>query len=170
MKYLRFTIISLLCLLLNLNSFGQIEKFKALYIFNFLKYFEWPVNSQSGDFIIGVYGNDDIISHLETIAMKKKLGYQNIVVTVFKSVSDIKPCQLIYIPSSKSGDFQQIASKVLSPSTLVICDDVGLIKQGTAISFFDESGELKFEISKSNIEKTNLKINSNLYSMGVTVQ
>jgi hypothetical protein len=170
MKNIRLISVIFVCLFFSLNSFGQIEKFKALYIFNFLKYFEWPASSKTGDFIIGVYGNDDIIPHLETIAMKKKLGYQNIVVSVFKSLTDIKPCQLIYIPSSKSGEFQQIAGKILNSSTLVICDDPDLIKQGSAISFFDDSGELKFEISKGNIEKTNLKINSNLYSMGVAVQ
>ena len=57
---------------------AQDEKFKALFMYNFTKYIEWPQTKQSGDFVIGVMGNSAIVSELNAIASKKTVGAQNI--------------------------------------------------------------------------------------------
>jgi hypothetical protein len=159
-----------LFLLSNTLSYGQIEKFKALFVFNIIKYVEWPPSLKSGDFVIGIYGDDEITPHLEAIAQKKKIGAQTITVYRFNTVNDIKPCHLLYVPSSKAKEFAAILEKFISSNTLIVTDKTGLIKQGAAISFYDDGGELKFEISKTNIEKAGLIANSNLFVMGKSVQ
>ena len=54
-------------------------KIKAVFLYNFTKYFEWPDNKKTGNFIIYVVGkNENVIAELKGLATKKKVGNQDI--------------------------------------------------------------------------------------------
>ena len=55
-----------------LTAKAQDEKFKALFMYNFTKYIEWPQSKQTGDFVIGVVGGSPIIDELNA------KNYQNL--------------------------------------------------------------------------------------------
>jgi hypothetical protein len=166
----RMGIILVMLFFASIQIWAQEGKFKALFLFNFTKYIEWPPAYRQGDFVIGVYGNDNIVSHLETVASKMKVGSQSIIVRKYASVNEIGRCQILFLPQSKSTELNSIMNKLSSTNTLLVADKSGMVKQGSAISFFDDGGELKFEISKVNIEKAGLKVNSSLLVLGKPVQ
>src|SRR4028119_2478204 len=62
-------------------------KYHSVFIYNFIKYIQWPSSAQSGDFVIGVLGSSGIIPELEKMASTKTVGSQKIVVRRFNSVS-----------------------------------------------------------------------------------
>lgn len=162
-----FHIITILFLYFNfLNSNGQEEKFKAVFIFNFTKYIEWAPSNKQGDFVIGVLGNSEIVRHLEVVASKIKVGNQPITVKKFNSVDEVEHCQLLYITPERSADLPKAIQKFINKNTLIVTDKNGLIKQGSCINFFSDEGEVKFEISKTNIEKNGLKINPTILLLG----
>lgn len=106
-------VIILLLYLGFLGSFAQAqnEKFKALFMYNFTKYVEWPVASKSGNFVVGVLGNSPISDELKVIAAKQKIGTQTMVVKVCANVADTEGCQMLYIPSSKSDLLADLMAK-----------------------------------------------------------
>lgn len=157
---------SLLLLFFFCRLSAQQEKFKAVFIFNFTKYIEWSPADKQGDFIIGVIGSTEITKHLISVAQKMKVGNQPIVVKQYRSVEEVDRCHLLYISPDKSVELNKAILKFVNKNTLIITDKNGLIKQGSGINFYSDEGELKFEVSKNNIEKTGLKINPALLILG----
>jgi len=77
-----------------------------MFIYNFTKYINWPVNS--GDFVINVLGNDGITKEIEYIAAKKMVGNSKISIKKILSPSEIKNCQILFIASSKMDFLSEI--------------------------------------------------------------
>lgn len=148
---------------------GQNEKFKALFLYNFTKYIEWPANMQGGDFVIGVLGNSPIKKELDIIASKKTIGTQPIKVKVFNSINDIGSCHVLFIPPGKSSTLAEVNKKISGKGILVITDKPGLAKKGAGINYVLKDGHQDFEINKSTIKQQNLKVNSSLFALGTVV-
>jgi hypothetical protein len=148
---------------------AQNEKFKALFMYNFTKYIEWPASVRQGDFVIGVLGNSSLTKELETIASKQKVGSQAIVVKVFNDVKDIDNCHILYISPGKSSVINSAVDKLNGKSTLIISDKNGLALQGAGINYVSDGDKIKYEINKKNIDKHGLTVNSALLALGVVV-
>ncbi|MBR5642849.1 MAG: YfiR family protein [Salinivirgaceae bacterium] len=83
----RSALIILGLIALSITAKAQDEKFKALFMYNFTKYIEWPQNKQSGDFVIGVIGNPAIVGELNAIAQRKTVGSQAIKISMLKNLT-----------------------------------------------------------------------------------
>ena len=74
-------VLSVLLCLLGTVARGQNERFKALFLYNFTRYLEWPTSGQQDDFVILVAGkNAKITNELQQIAAKKTVGTLKMVV------------------------------------------------------------------------------------------
>ena len=151
------------------DASAQNESFKALYMYNFTKYIEWPVSQRQGDFIIGVLGNSALTKELEVIAEKKKVGSQSIVVKTFSTVDAIDNCQILYLPTSKSSQIGQLIAKLSGKPILIISDKEGLALQGACINYISDGDKLKYEVNKANVEKKGLTVSSSLLTLGIAV-
>lgn len=146
---------------------AQNEKFKALFMYNFTKYLEWPDDYRQGDFVIIVLGETALIDELKIIAEKKKVGFQPIVVKKVASTDQISKCHMIYISKSKSDNIADVKEKLTTSSTVIIADNPGAISKGAGINYVVNGGKQLFEISKSNVEKQNIKVGADLLSLGI---
>ena len=68
---------------------AQSTNYKAysLFVYNFMKYVEWPEEESTGDFIVGLIGDSKIKEDLIVLANNKKLKGRKIVFKVFNVVS-----------------------------------------------------------------------------------
>ncbi len=157
-------------LCLSLSLFSQQSMFKALFMFNFAKYIEWPTHSSQDEFIIGIYGNDDIVPELKKLANSKKVNNRSIIVKSVKSPSEVANAQLFFIPESKSDKIEEVTSFFKGKSTLIISDKKGACSNGSAINYILQEGKLKYEICRKNIEYHKLKVDQKLISLGIEVK
>lgn len=67
-----FLLLGVVGLCLSSNAWAQKSKYQSIFIYNFIKYIKWPDSYNSGNFIIGVVGNSDIVASLEQMAAAKK--------------------------------------------------------------------------------------------------
>ena len=113
------------------------SKIKAIFIYNFTKYIEWPENQKQGDFVIGVLGNSNpnLIKELDKMATLSKIGSRGFVVKIYNSVEEITKCQLLFITAEKSNLITAAVQKVAKNNTLVIGENTGQIKKGAVINF-----------------------------------
>ncbi len=155
--------------ILTVRSFTQEDKFKALYMYNFTKYLEWPASKQSGDFIIGVYGSSPIIGELEIISQKSKIGNRNLVVKKIATPDEMEGCNIAYFPTDKSSKAAELYMKFSGSGVVLITDKPGMAKEISCINYIMKDGKQQFEINKSNIEKQGVKVNSVLMTLGIVV-
>jgi hypothetical protein len=141
----------------------------SMMVYNFLKYIEWPAEAKSGDFIIGVYGDNNVFDTLNKwYGSKDKMG-QKIVIKKFNSVADVSACHILYLGTSKSNDFDGLKNKLSGSSTLIITDKRGLGEKGSGINFKMEGNKLKFEMNQSALDAAKLKVSGQLTSMAILI-
>jgi hypothetical protein len=147
---------------------AQEKDYKAysIYVYNFIKYIEWPQASKSGEFVIAVIGDSPILKELRTLAASKKANGQTILVRNIVSVNEIGNAQILYISSGKSSLIKEVVEKTKNSPTLVIAEREGLVKKGAGINFVTLDDEtLKFELNKKAIQEHNLQVSQTLISL-----
>lgn len=145
---------------------AQDYKFHSLFIYNFTKYIEWPESYKSGDFVIGVLGKSDIIENLQKMAEIKTVGSQKIQVQLVEDVSAAPKCHMFFIPQGQSGKLEDALAAFGGKPTLLISERAGLGKKGSGINFILEQGKWRFELNKSAIESSSLKVSGELVKLG----
>ena len=148
---------------------AQGYKLHPLYIFSFTRYIQWPDAYNQGDFEIEVLGDSPILEELNKMAQVKKVGDRHIKVTKINGISDIKKCNMLFVPSSKSGQLGEVLAKVGSQSILVITEDTGLAAKGSQINFVTKDGKLAFELNQAATIKQNLKVSNELTRLAIQI-
>ena len=145
-------------------------KIKAVFIYNFTKYIEWPKSYKEGEFTIGVVGKSPLYSELIKMTQTKKVANQPLQVKRFNTPDDISKCHILYISKDKSAELSSVVKKLKNNSTLIVTEETGLVDKGAGINFIIKNNRQKFELNKGNVEKYKLKVSSNLEALAFTVK
>ena len=161
----------LLFILLMVGSiaYGQEDKFKAFYLYNFTRYIEWPNETSQGDFKIGVVGDENFRNIADGVLSTKTVGSKPIVVKKCNLQDEIKDCHIVYIPESQKSKINEILAAIAGENILVITEAGNMTQKGSAINFIVKNGKLAFEIKKDNISKYGLSLDSRLLDLGIEV-
>ena len=161
-------VLSVLLCLLGTVARGQNERFKALFLYNFTRYLEWPTSGQQDDFVILVAGkNAKITNELQQIAAKKTVGTLKMVVRESNDASEATRCNMVFVPSSERGLLTNVVANTRGKHVVVVSDENGGISQGASFNFIEAGGKTQFEVSPSTLENHGIKISSSLLSLGV---
>lgn len=158
------------------SSFGFVQTFdtnakiKAVFLYNFTRYFEWPSAKKTGNFIIQVVGkNEALIKELTKMAESKTVGSQKMEIVNSPAFDPkAKPHMLFLLPDvSKSlGD---ATSKLKGKGALIIAENAGAAKGGAAINFVIIENKQKFEYSKNSAVKAGLKTSEDFKALAIAV-
>ena len=151
-------------------SQAQSHKYQSVFIYTFTKYVIWPEEYNQGDFEILVLGDCPILAELTEMAQLKKVnGIRPIKVTKIKNASEIRKCNILFIPASQSKDIHDVLSKVNNQSILIVTEEPGLGTKGSDINFIVKDGKLAFELNQSAVNKQNLKIANELTRLAILI-
>lgn len=146
-------------------------KIKAIYIYNFTKYIEWPETYRQGNFVVGVYGNNaSLLSELNKMATAKTVGSQKFEIRSLATAAEASACHIVFVLSDNSAQLSDVLSKVKGKSALIVTDKSGLAAKGAGINFVIVDNKQKIELNRSNIEKYKLKVASTLVEMALQVK
>jgi hypothetical protein len=141
----------------------------AAMLYNFIKYVQWPNESDAGEFVVGVIGDENVFNTLKTWYDGKPKGSKKYVIKKLASPAEAGDCQVVYIGKSKSRDFEAVKTSVTGKSVLTITDGNGLGQKGSCINFKVIDGKLKFELNQAVVGSANLKVSSQLSSMAIVI-
>lgn len=154
----------LLAVLISFCGFTQEKSYKMhpLFIFSFTRYVQWPEAYNQGDFEILVLGDSPIIEELKALAQSKKVGDRPIKIIKINGVSEIRKCNMLFVPADKSDKLNEVMQKIETQSVLLMTEQPGLGAQGSCINFVTKEGRLTFELNQSALTKHNLKASNEL--------
>ncbi|MFO7657801.1 MAG: YfiR family protein [Bacteroidales bacterium] len=168
MKRKGLVISLILSTLIVVNISAQTSKLQVAYIYNFTNLVDWPSIDRAGNFIIGVFGQDQtIVKEFTALAQTRKIQGQNIEIKEFNDVSKITKCHILFIPEKSVSNISAIESKISNYNTLLISDMPGSVSKGMAVSFIMKEGKLNFQLETRNAEKYGLKVSSNLENLAL---
>jgi hypothetical protein len=145
-------------------------KIQANIIYRVTKYIDWPVNKKAGDFIIGVIGESPLYEELKNLSASKTVGGQRIVVVKMSPTATSYDCHMLFVSEEESSSLKRIAILTASAPILIISESDGLARKGSCINFIMVDDRLKLEINKSNVERRDLGIASELLELGIIIK
>jgi hypothetical protein len=150
-------------------SHAQNYKLHSLFIFSFTRYVQWPESHNGGDFEIVVLGDTPITEELKVMAQSKKVGDRAIKITKINAIGEIKKCNILFVPSSKSAQLAEVLLKVSTQPILVVTEDNGMGAKGSNINFIMKDGKLAFELNQAAVTKQNLKVSNELSRLAILI-
>ena len=162
-----FLFMALVCLTQGLQA--QKYNYYQIFMYNFTRYIQWPLEGQDGDFVIGVMGNSEIVGELQNMAKIKKANGHAISIMVYNSVDDIGKCQMLFIPEGKSKMLDDVRTKIGGQATLLITEKPGLAQEGSGINFIIQDGKLRFELNKAATDQAHLKVSGELSKLAILI-
>lgn len=142
---------------------------KALFIYNFTKYVEWPVEKDHEHIVIGFYGPSDVIEELKKICANKKVKDRDIEIRQANDVSEAEKCDIFFIPQNENDVFNYLNEQLLGKGVLIVTEEKGMAQKGAAINIIEQDNKIRFELNENSIKQAGLKISSQLLSLAIKV-
>lgn len=142
---------------------------KAVFLFNFLQFVDWPPSAFSGEtspVIIGVLGDDPFGSALDEAVRGESLRNRPIIVRRSHRAEDLADSHLLFICKSEQRKLTDILSLIDTRPVLTVSELTGFARQGGVIGFYQDGKKLRFEINPSVAQKSGLKLSSEMLELG----
>ena len=168
---------------------SQEYKVKAAFLYNFLKFVDWPKEAMpdgNEPITIGIIGKDPFGQAFEPVKDKDAKD-KKVVVKRFKSIADlkklgesgkdeldrqieaVKKCHLLFVCSSEKEYLKDIVNAVKNRPVLTVGDTEEFLQSGGIISFVMEDQKVRFEVNLTAAEHAKLKIRSQLLRLAKRV-
>jgi hypothetical protein len=144
-------------------------KVKAAFLYNFVRFVEWPSNGTGGKETVCVLGDDPFDGDLDDMLKGKSLSGRSFAIRRLSRVSDTEGCNVVFISSSEEKQIRPILASLAKGSILTIGDTPGFAKQGCMIEFLIEDNRVRFEINAGAARRANLRISSRLLGLAKIV-
>jgi hypothetical protein len=156
---------------------------KAAFLYNFIKFVEWPKGRFPGEsepIVIGVVGKDPFGEVLDQVA-QKPVKDRGLKVRRFPSVSSedadpihpqldaLRQCHVLFICPSEKKATGRLLAAVADSAVLTIGDAPGFLEEGGMINFLVEDRKVRFEIGLAKARTAKLDISSQLLRLAKRV-
>jgi hypothetical protein len=145
---------------------------KAAYLFNFLKFVEWPDDAFADSLapiVIGVVGEDPFGSALPQVTIGKTVQGRDLVIRKYHSGEDVRGAHILFISPSEKKRLPMILSSLHGSSVLTVADTDGFLDAGGMIQFLNENDRVRFAINVDATSRARLKMSSKLLSLAKVV-
>lgn len=151
---------------------------KAAFLFNFVKYVEWPPKSlpeKDTPYIIGVLGDDPffdakaLVNYLDVAVKDKAINNRKLVIQRASRISNLKDCHLVFIARSERNRLKEIVALCQANNILTVSEIEEFCAQNGIINFFAQGGKVRFEINPDAAEQSSLRVSSKLLNVAKIV-
>jgi hypothetical protein len=151
---------------------SQERQVKAVFLFNFTQFVDWPPSSfadPQSPMIIGILGDDPFGAYLEQAIQNEKINNHPLVIQHYRTVEEIKACHILFINISGKDKLEEIFDALKGRNILTVGDTRNFIRQGGMIRFFNENDKIRFQVNVEAAKAANLAISSKLLRLAEIV-
>lgn len=141
------------------------EQVKAVFVFNFSHFVEWPAQSFSSPtdpFVIGVLDDSTFADRLDEVVKGEKIEQHALTVRRFRNIAELKDCQILYVDKTQAGQLRQVIAALGHGNTLTVSDTDKSAEHGVMMQFVTESNRIRLRINVEAAREAGLTISSKL--------
>lgn len=138
---------------------------KAVFLFNFTQFIEWPASSftnAEAPFVIGILGDNPFGPYLHEVVAGEKANGRPIVIQRYSSVTQIQSCHILFINQAEIGKLAQAKTILKDQSVLIVSDAPDFLKTGGIIRIYTRNNKTQLQINLVSAKAANLVISSKL--------
>jgi hypothetical protein len=145
---------------------------KAVFLFNFTQFVEWPANAfpeEQAPLVIGVLGEDPFGPYLDETVQGEKVNGHPLLVRRFYDSEDVRTCHILFISGAMTEKRKQVFADLKGRSVLTVGDATDFARQGGMVRFFTENNKIRIRINLDATKAANLNISSKLLRLAEIV-
>lgn len=138
---------------------------KAVFLFNFAQFVEWPAAAFGGEqapLVIGLLGDDPFGAYLDEAVRGETVHGRPLRIERYQRVEEIRTCHVLYVSRSEAGRLPQILAALRGREILAVSDVDGFAGRGGAIQFIMERNKVRLRINVDAARAAALTISSKL--------
>jgi len=157
------------------NCIGQTPteyQIKAAFLFNFLKFVEWPGDpamDPQAKWVIGIVGDSPVSTQLSYLFAGKNVMGRDVQVKQFQAADNLRVCNILFIGTSEKKRLPSILSSLHGFSVLTVADMDHFIESGGMVQFVEEDSHVRVAIDVGTTSRAHLKVSSKLLALARTV-
>ena len=147
-------------------------KLQAVFLFNFAQFIEWPsaaFSTANEPFTIAVLGKDPFGSVLDEIVQGEEIKGRKLRVERYRSLKEVKNCQILYVSASEEAHFEQIIKALKGKPILTVGDGEGFATNGGMIRFLPAQPKIRLRINIDALTEAKLTASSKLLRLAEVV-
>lgn len=148
------------------------EQLKAAFLYNILKFVEWPPQSVDPNtpITIGIMNDEVLRNELETIVKTRTLNGRSIAIKAVAGLEDATSVEMLFIPAEAEQQFTPLWPAIRELPVLAVGESAWFAKLGGTIRFTRVNDKLRFEINMASAEHAGLKISAQLQKLAVLIR
>lgn len=143
---------------------------KAVFLFNFAKYVDWPSArpGTSESIRICVPNDPPFLALVRSAVQGETVNGRPLRAVDLEGLDGARDCHILYVGNSTTADAAEWLGAVCGRETLTVGD--GTLANGVVIAFVRDSNRVRFDISRAAENRQRLEISSKLLRLARRVQ
>lgn len=146
------------------------SQLKAAYLFNFLKFVDWPATPARADLLVCVRGAPGVHDALKLSSGKAKIGTRTVAVRDVGGGQAINDCNALYVGSDAGPEWTLLKAEEAALPLLTVSDAEGFALRDGIIELVTENNRLRFNINLDNARRAGLRISAGLLQLAASVE
>lgn len=142
---------------------------KAAFVYNFIKFVEWPLRDQSGNAaedtvrlcVLGELPDKAAFAALDG----QEITGKRLFLVFLQEPGEIRDCQVLFLPSTVSNKLTDVLEVLQGQPVLTIGDTEGYAGRGVMINLYLDNKRVRFEINAETSGAAGLRISAKLLSL-----
>jgi hypothetical protein len=138
---------------------------KAVFLFNFAQFVEWPAGAFAGPdtpLVIGVLGEDPFGSYLDETVRGETVNGRPYEVQRYRGVEEIGTCHILFVSRRGADRLQGVLDSLRGRSILTVSDAEGFAGRGGMIRFVTDRNRIRLRINLEAAQAADLTLSSKL--------
>lgn len=141
------------------------DQLKAVFVFNFLQFVQWPAAARPGDagpMVIGVLDDEPLARLLDEAVRDEQIDGKRVEVRRYDKAGDVRGCHILFIGGANTALFRQAIEHVGKGSTLTVSDHEESAANGAMIQLATRDNRIRLLVNLESARAAGLTISSNL--------
>jgi hypothetical protein len=141
------------------------HRVKAVFLFNFAQFVDWPdsaFSAQDDPLVVGILGEDPFNTYLDEVVRGEKVKDHPITVRRYKRIEDVKDCHILYISPSQSPIPAPMLNQLKARHILTVGESEDFFQRGGMVRFATENGKIRLKINLEEVQEADLMVSSKL--------
>ena len=145
---------------------------KAAFLYNFVKFTEWPAETvpSDGAFRLCVLGDEAVGTALEQTVKDRQVDGHSLTVVRVNADGALSSCQVLYVTGLDRRRSTQLIERVKGAPVFTVGDLETFAALGGVGQLFVENGKMRFALNPASAQRAGLRISSKLLALAKVVK
>ena len=143
---------------------------KAVFLFNFARFTEWPASVSSGPLTLCVLGDPEVASRLDSLIGDRSINGRDVSVASLATFQIIRSCHLLFIAGDDKARTAGALDAVATLPVFTVSDSERFLHSRGVAAIYTEEDRVRFSINPDALTRAGLRMSSKVLGLARLVK